>query len=289
MDEIGSGTDPSEGVALSTSILQYLKDRVNLAVVTTHYADLSRLKEKDTRFENAAMEFSLETLQPTYRILWGSTGESNALSIATSIGFDKNIIERAQTWVGRLMPEEAEKRRGLLFQTLMEERNKLEEQANRAASVYSDTMNIYHEILDAADDLGGREAAIKAKETQQIQKELIAVKSQIETVVEEFENQLQSASADRLNSLLKESESAIASIVDRHRPTDDFSVREANSRSYTPKLGDRVLVTGVTGLGNKLVTVVDTPGADDDVLVQYGKIRVLVNISSIRPLPSSKY
>jgi DNA mismatch repair protein MutS2 len=70
IDEIGSGTDPSEGVALSTSILQYLKNHVNLAVVTTHYADLSLLKEKDSQFENAAMEFSLETLQPTYQILW---------------------------------------------------------------------------------------------------------------------------------------------------------------------------------------------------------------------------
>ena len=67
IDEIGGGTDPSEGVALSASILQYLKDRVNLAVVTTHYADLSSMKEKDTRFDNAAMEFSLETLQPIKR------------------------------------------------------------------------------------------------------------------------------------------------------------------------------------------------------------------------------
>jgi DNA mismatch repair protein MutS2 len=65
VDEICSGTDPSEGVALSTSILHYLRDHVNLAVVTTHYADLSLLKDKDSRFENAAMEFSLETLQPT--------------------------------------------------------------------------------------------------------------------------------------------------------------------------------------------------------------------------------
>ena len=71
MDEIGSGTDPSEGVALSASILQYLKDRVNLAVVTTCYADLSLLKEKDIQFDNTIMEFSLATLQPTFRILWG--------------------------------------------------------------------------------------------------------------------------------------------------------------------------------------------------------------------------
>ncbi|CAK9181792.1 unnamed protein product [Ilex paraguariensis] len=146
IDEIGSGTDPSEGVALSSSILQYLKDRINLAVVTTHYADLTRLKEKDTRFENAAMEFSLETLQPTYQILWGTMGESNALSIAKSIGFDEKIITCAQTWVEKLMPEKLQKRKGLLYQSLMEERNRLETQARRAASLHSEIMDLYHEV-----------------------------------------------------------------------------------------------------------------------------------------------
>ena len=96
MDEIGSGTDPSEGVALSAIILQYLKDRVNLAVVTTHFADLSHLKEKDIQFDNAVIEFSLATLQPTFQILQGSTGDSNALSIAKSIGSDKHLLNGAQ-------------------------------------------------------------------------------------------------------------------------------------------------------------------------------------------------
>lgn len=146
LDEIGSGTDPSEGVALSASILQYLKDKVNLAVVTTHYADLTRLKEKDTRFENAAMDFSLESLQPTYRILWGSMGESNALSIAKTIGFDGKIIERAQSWVKKLTPEKMKKLNSLLYQSLAEERNKLETQAKRAASLHSDILRLYYEV-----------------------------------------------------------------------------------------------------------------------------------------------
>ena len=147
IDEIGSGTDPSEGVALSTSILQYLKDHVDLAVVTTHYADLSSMKEKDTCFDNAAMEFSLKTLQPTYRILWGSAGDSNALSIARTIGFDRNIIDCAQKWVEKLKPERQQERRGMLYQSLQEERNRLKAQAERAASIHAEIMNIYHEVL----------------------------------------------------------------------------------------------------------------------------------------------
>lgn len=146
IDEICSGTDPSEGVALSSSILQYFRDHVNLAVVTTHYADLSLLKDKDSRFLNAAMEFSLETLQPTYQILWGSTGDSNALSIAKSLGFDSNMIERAQKWVEKLMPEKQHQRKGLLFRSLMEEKNRLEAQATKATFLHSDVMKLYNEV-----------------------------------------------------------------------------------------------------------------------------------------------
>ena len=146
IDEIGGGTDPSEGLALSTSILQYLKNRVNLAVVTTHYADLSLLKEKDNRFQNAAMEFSLETLRPTYQILWGSSGESNALSIAKSIGFDPNVIENAQQWMEKLVPEQQQERRGLLYKSLVEERDRLQAQAKRAESLYADVIALYREV-----------------------------------------------------------------------------------------------------------------------------------------------
>ncbi|KAL0442775.1 UNVERIFIED_CONTAM: Endonuclease MutS2 [Sesamum latifolium] len=280
LDEIGSGTDPSEGVALSASIMQYLKDRVKLAVVTTHYADLTRLKEKDARFENAAMEFSLESLQPTYRILWGSMGESNALSIARTIGFDGKIIERAQSWVKKLTPEKMQKFNSLLYQSLAEERNKLEIQAERAAALHSDIMKLYHEIHEEADDLDVREAALKAKETQLIQQELKIVKAEIDAIVQEFEKQLRNSSSDGFNLLLKKSESAITSIVQAHQPPGDFPVDRTASSSYMPQIGERVLIKG---LGNKLATVVEAPSDDNTVLVQYGKIRVRLDLNSISP------
>ncbi|XP_052202898.1 uncharacterized protein LOC127808411 [Diospyros lotus] len=284
LDEIGSGTDPSEGVALSASILHYLKDRVNLAIVTTHYADLTQLKEMDTRFENAAMEFSLETLQPTYQIRWGIRGDSNALSIAKSNGFDDKIIQRAQELVEKLRPEKQLTRQSLLYQSLMEEKHRLETEAKRVAALHSDVMNLYHEIQDEAKDLDRREAALMAQQTQKVKQELKAARSQMEAVVLEFENQLRTASADQLSSLIKKSESAIASIVESHSPCDEYSNVKADDSSYTPQTGEQV---HVKGLGNKLATVVEAPGDDNAVLVQYGKIRVRVNKSNIRALQNS--
>lgn len=146
LDEICSGTDPSEGVALATSILRYIKNRVNVAVVSTHYGDLSRLKDNETQFQNAAMEFSMETLQPTFRVLWGSTGESNALRVAKSIGFNGRILEHAHEWRERLKPEQEVERKGSLFQSLVEERNKLNLQASKAAALHRDLMNLYREV-----------------------------------------------------------------------------------------------------------------------------------------------
>ncbi|XWS12661.1 hypothetical protein CRYUN_Cryun37aG0109400 [Craigia yunnanensis] len=285
VDEIGCGTDPSEGVALSTSILQYLKSRVNLAVVTTHYADLSRLKDKESQYENAAMDFSLETLQPTYQILWGSTGDSNALTIAKSIGLDRSIIERAKMWVESLKPEKQQERKGVLYESLMEERNRLEAQFKRAESLHAEIMVLYHEVSGEADNLEEREIALRAKETQKVQQELKAAKSQIDIVVQEFENQLRTADSDEFNSLIRKSESAINSIVKAHCPGDILSFTEADTSSYQPQSGEQV---HVMGLGNKLATVVEATEDDNTVLVQYGKIRVRVEKSNVRPISSSK-
>ncbi|XP_010241959.1 PREDICTED: uncharacterized protein LOC104586426 isoform X2 [Nelumbo nucifera] len=285
IDEIGNGTDPSEGVALSASILQFLKDRVNLAVVTTHYADLSCLKEKDAKFENAAMEFSLETLQPTYHILWGNTGNSNALSIAKSIGFNQKVIDDAHKWVERLKPDKQKEWKGLLYQSLVEERSRLETQARSAALFHSEAMELYNEIKVEAEDLNTREALLKAKETQRVQEELKTAKSQIDAVVQKFEEQLSNASPDQFNSLIREAEGAIKSIVQAHCVSDGFSVREMDNSSYIPQVGEQVYVKG---LGHKLATIVEAPGEDGTTLVQYGKMKMRVQKSNLKAIPSNE-
>lgn len=280
IDEIGSGTDPSEGVALSSSILQYLKDRVSLAVVTTHYADLSRLRDMDARFENAAMEFSLDTLQPTFQVLWGSSGESNALRIARRIGFDDKVIDHAESWLERLMPEKQAQRKGLLYQSLLEERDRMGERAEQAASLHSDVMDLYHEIVNEAQDLEFREKALIAKETEQVEEEIDLLKSKIENVVQDFENQLRIADIDQYGSLVKKAESAIGSLLQSHSPML-HSVPEDVEVLHTPHPGEQV---HVKRLGGKLATVVEVSEDDESVLIQHGKVRFRVNRSGIQPI-----
>ncbi|PVH36027.1 hypothetical protein PAHAL_7G340700 [Panicum hallii] len=280
IDEIGSGTDPSEGVALSTSILKFLASKVNLAIVTTHYADLSCLQSVDSRFENAAMEFCLETLQPTYRILWGTTGNSNALSIAKSIGFDQKVLDRAQEWVEKLLPDKQKERQGLLYDSLLDERNLLESQANEAASVLSQVEGLYNEIRLEADDLESRVAALRTRETQNVQQELKVVKSQMDTIIKNFEVQLKNSKLEQYNSLMRKAEAATASVVAAHQPNEITFNDDENQSLFVPQIGDKVYIQGLGG--GTMATVIETLGEDGSCIVQYGKIKVQVKRSKMK-------
>ncbi|XP_010414813.1 PREDICTED: uncharacterized protein LOC104700909 isoform X1 [Camelina sativa] len=283
LDEICSGTDPSEGVALATSILQYMKNRVNVAVVSTHYGDLSLLKDNESQFQNAAMEFSMETFQPTFRVLWGSTGSSNALRVAKSIGFNRRILENAHKWTEKLDPKQEVERKGSLFQSLVEERNKLKLQTTKAAAFYRDLMNLYRELEHESHDLEKRERALLKKETQKVQEDLNSAKSKMQKLVSEFESQLEITQADQYNSLILKTEEAVADIIEASCSNDLVTMKEPDS-DYSPQAGEKVLVTG---LGDKLGTVVEEPGDDETVLVQHGKIRVRIKKKDIKPLPRS--
>lgn len=139
-------------------------------------------------------------------------------------------------------------------------------------------------INEEAVDLDVREAALKAQETKQIQQELKVVKAEIVTVVQEFEKQLKNSEPKDFNLLLKKSESTIASIVEAHQPSIDESVDRNASSFYVPQIGEQI---AIKDLGNKLATVVEAPSDDNTVVVQYGKIRVRVNLSSINALAAN--
>lgn len=136
-------------------------------------------------------------------------------------------------------------------------------------------------INNEAQDLDGREAALIAKETRDIQQEVRTVKNEIQTIVQRFESQLRNVSADEINTIVKKAEAAIASIVEAHQPSKDSLVREMGQSLYTPQVGEQVYVKA---FGNKLATVIEESGDDDTILVQFGKIRVRVGRSSIRPI-----
>ena len=123
LDELGAGTDPTEGAALALAILETLRERGCLVIATTHYTELKKYAISAEGVENASMEFDVETLSPTYRLNMGSPGRSNAFEIASRLGLDSGIVGQAR----ELLDAEA-----VSFDEVMEQL----ERDRRAAAVY---------------------------------------------------------------------------------------------------------------------------------------------------------
>ncbi|MEL7646838.1 MAG: endonuclease MutS2 [Sedimentibacter sp.] len=98
-DEIGSGTEPNEGAALAISILEEVYHRGAITVATTHYGEIKNFSSRHSDFENAAMLFNSDTLEPLYRLSIGESGKSNALWISKKMGIDENVVQRAEHYI----------------------------------------------------------------------------------------------------------------------------------------------------------------------------------------------
>lgn len=143
-------------------------------------------------------------------------------------------------------------------------------------------MKLEHESRD----LEKREKALFKKETQKVQEDLSSAKSKMQKLVDEFESQLETVTADEYNSLILKTEEAVADIIEDYCPKNLLLTEEEGYTSdYSPQAGEKVMVTG---LGGKLGTVVEEPGDDETILVQQGKMRVRVNRKDIAPLPRTK-
>ena len=143
LDEVGAGTDPSEGTALAMALLRTLADRARLTIATTHFGGLKSLKYSDSRFENASVAFDSTTIQPTYHLQWGIPGRSNALEIAKRLGLDLIVIESAQELVGPQGLDDINN----VIRGLEVQRKRQQTAAEEAASLLARTEMLHEELL----------------------------------------------------------------------------------------------------------------------------------------------
>ena len=152
LDEVGAGTDPSEGSALAIALLKHLADHTRLTVATTHYGELKALKYEDDRFENASVEFDDVKLAPTYRLLWGIPGRSNALSIARRLGMKESVLAQAKRQMSSANEDVNQ-----IIEGLEAQRRRQEKRAAEAEKLVAKAENFYKEVEARAQSLRDRE------------------------------------------------------------------------------------------------------------------------------------
>lgn len=147
LDELGSGTDPKEGSSLAISIIEYLKKSGARVICTTHYSELKSYAYKNEGIINASVEFNTETLLPTYRLLMGVPGKSNAIEIASRLGLNQKIIEDAKNELS-LTSSESSELIGNLEEEMTSLRNQERELEEKIAGYENMINNLKHEKLE---------------------------------------------------------------------------------------------------------------------------------------------
>jgi DNA mismatch repair protein MutS2 len=270
LDEVGAGTDPAEGSALAIALLQYLADHALLTVATTHYGELKALKYQDDRFENASVEFDDVSLAPTYRLLWGIPGRSNALTIARRLGLTSEIVDQAQTYVGGASEEVNQVIAGLEAQ-----RRNQETKAKEASQLLQQAERLHQEVSDKARLLQERERELKLSQERAVQEAIAQAKEEIAKVIRQLQQGPQSAqNAQKATDTLND-------IAQRRLPA---AAPPKPKPGFKPQVGDRIRIPRF----NQTAEVLSTPDEDGELTVRFGQMKMTVTLADVESLDGQK-
>ena len=272
LDEVGAGTDPAEGSALAIALLKYLAEHGLLTIATTHYGELKALKYEDSRFENASVEFDDSTLQPTYRLLWGIPGRSNALTIAQRLGLNDEIIEQAQSLVGTGSDEDVNQ----VIAALEAQRREQEAKAQEAGKLLAQTERFYSEVSEKAASLQEREQALKAYQEKAVQDAIAQAKKEVAKVIHRLQqgNQTMQKTQQATEALDKITAKELAKT----------QTPKAKKPGYKPKVGEKIRIPRLNQTADVLSFDEDT----EQLAVRFGIMKMNIGLAEIESLDGQK-
>ncbi len=272
LDEVGAGTDPAEGSALAIALLKYLAGRAVLTIATTHYGELKALKYQDEQFENASVEFNDATLQPTYRLLWGIPGRSNALSIARRLGLNPDIVEAAEARVGVGAGDDVNQ----VIAALEAQRREQEKKAQEASKLLAQTERFYGEVSAKASSLQERERELKLVQEKTIQQEIERAKAEVAQVIRQL--QQGEASAQKAQKATEKLNQISQKELAKTQP------KKPDKPSYKPQIGEKVRIPSLGQTGE----VLSIEEEQETLTVRFGIMKMTVSLTEIESLDGQK-
>ena len=277
LDELGSGTDPVEGAALAVSVIERLKSAGAKLMVTTHYQELKiyAIESEDT--QNASCEFDIETLRPTYKLIMGSPGKSNAFAICQSLGMPSDVIEEAKSLVStenmrfEMVIEKLEAARAELDRQNAELnllRREAKENSEKLQKELAELEDMKEKELDKARSISMNIIENTKVKSNELLDELQSIKKQKSKA--KFESMV--SDAERLSKKSLNNMYDNANPVVKKKQNDNYKLPRAL------KTGDYVFIPSM----NKNGTVVSNQDQKGFVFVQAGIMKMKMNISDLR-------
>lgn len=282
-DELGAGTDPVEGAALAVAVIGYARQMGACVAATTHYAELKTFALTTDGVENASCEFNVQSLQPTYRLLTGIPGKSNAFAIAGRLGLSPTIIERAREQVST---EDAR------FEDVLAE---LDRERRRVEQMRDEVARMRAQAQSERDKMRAERDAAEAKmdkmlESAQARADRLLKDARMtaETVFDELEELKKQSRQNLADQNLAAAKAALRGVITQ---TENEQRRGAERRTVEPeeqrpvRPGDRVKLLNVAGVTASVLSPADKDG---NVQVQAGAMKMTVRQDEMRLVQEEK-
>ncbi len=277
LDELGSGTDPVEGAALAVSIIRRLMENGAKLMVTTHYQELKVFAIDNPRVQNASCEFDINTLKPTYRLIVGSPGKSNAFAISAGLGMPEDIIQDA-----KLRVDDANTRLEEVIGKLEASRLELEHQKEEISRLKAKAEEHERMLRKEREEL----EASRLEELEKARLRAMTIIEQTKAESNELLNELESLRREKdkkdfsanVSSMKSKAKQSFNRMYDTANPVDSRSAQEEYVLPRKLKRGDTVFVVDL----NRKGIISGDPDDSDFVYVQMGVMKTKMNVSRLR-------
>lgn len=285
IDELGSGTDPVEGANLAISILESFHSKGTLTLTTTHYSEIKNYALITTGFENASSEFDIENLRPTYKILIGVPGKSNAFAISRKLGLPESILERAESLLteDNISIEE-------LIKNIYDDKLLIEKEKEKILKNSNQIEMLRKQLETNVSDVEDKKNEIISKAKNEAKSILISAKEDANDIIKKLNELCENANKDSLkeanllrNSLNKNLKNNLNSSAN-----DSKSVGISNNFSDSPE--KNVLSVGVDVLVkpfNMVGTILTMPNKSNEIMVQFGNTKTNVKVENLELVKKS--